>query len=394
MVSAVSPQPVDAHLPGPPVTFVRGEGSALWDADGKRYLDFLVGLAVTSLGHAHPAVADAVRRAGPHAAARVEPLRHRPSARRWPPPSTGSRRGVGARSSSATPAPRPTSARSSSPASGAARAATSSSAPTARSTGARSPRCTPPASPQKHEAFQPLPEGFRHVAWDDLDALDAALDADAWPPCCSSRCRARAACNPATPEYFQGVRRLCDERGLPAHRRRGADRARPHGASGSASSTSASSPTSSPWPRRSATACPIGACWARRRRRRRLRARRPRHDLRRPAAGHRGGAGGARRSCRREDVPGRAADGRARDSPRRSRSIPAVAGVRGLGLLLAAELRRPARRREVVARCPRSRPGRQRGDAEPRCGSRRRCSSPTTRSTRRSPSCDGPVELA
>jgi acetylornithine/N-succinyldiaminopimelate aminotransferase len=42
------------------VTFVRGEGSWLYDTDGKAYLDFLNGLAVTSLGHAHPAVAAAV----------------------------------------------------------------------------------------------------------------------------------------------------------------------------------------------------------------------------------------------------------------------------------------------------------------------------------------------
>ena len=46
--------------------------------------------------------------------------------------------------------------------------------------------------PQKQEAFQPLPEGFRHVAWNDLDALEAAID-DRSPPCCSSPCRARAA---------------------------------------------------------------------------------------------------------------------------------------------------------------------------------------------------------
>ena len=46
---------------GPPhVMFVRGDGSQLWDLDGKRYLDFLSGLAVTSLGHAHPTVALAI----------------------------------------------------------------------------------------------------------------------------------------------------------------------------------------------------------------------------------------------------------------------------------------------------------------------------------------------
>lgn len=42
--------------------FVRGEGSSLWDADGRRYLDFLGGIAVTSLGHAHPVFVEAVSR--------------------------------------------------------------------------------------------------------------------------------------------------------------------------------------------------------------------------------------------------------------------------------------------------------------------------------------------
>src|SRR3546814_8140651 len=46
--------------PPPVTTFVRGEGAWLWDDDGKRYLDLLSGLAVTSLGHAHPAVAGAL----------------------------------------------------------------------------------------------------------------------------------------------------------------------------------------------------------------------------------------------------------------------------------------------------------------------------------------------
>ncbi|MCP2637233.1 acetylornithine transaminase [Microbacterium sp. HD4P20] len=40
--------------------FVRGEGSYLWDADGRRYLDFLAGIAVDSLGHAHPAFVEAI----------------------------------------------------------------------------------------------------------------------------------------------------------------------------------------------------------------------------------------------------------------------------------------------------------------------------------------------
>jgi acetylornithine/N-succinyldiaminopimelate aminotransferase len=46
---------------GPPkLTLVRGEGAHVWDADGKEYVDLLGGIAVNALGHAHPAVVDAV----------------------------------------------------------------------------------------------------------------------------------------------------------------------------------------------------------------------------------------------------------------------------------------------------------------------------------------------
>src|SRR5437016_11277334 len=44
----------------PPTVFVRGEGSFLWDDNGKRYLDFIQGWAVNCLGHSPPAVADAL----------------------------------------------------------------------------------------------------------------------------------------------------------------------------------------------------------------------------------------------------------------------------------------------------------------------------------------------
>jgi acetylornithine aminotransferase len=44
----------------PPLALVRGAGAEVWDADGNRYLDLLAGIAVNSLGHAHPAIIDAV----------------------------------------------------------------------------------------------------------------------------------------------------------------------------------------------------------------------------------------------------------------------------------------------------------------------------------------------
>jgi acetylornithine/N-succinyldiaminopimelate aminotransferase len=47
---------------GPPIALVRGEGTTVWDADGRAYLDLIAGIAVSALGHAHPAIVDAVNR--------------------------------------------------------------------------------------------------------------------------------------------------------------------------------------------------------------------------------------------------------------------------------------------------------------------------------------------
>jgi acetylornithine/N-succinyldiaminopimelate aminotransferase len=41
-----------------PVAFVRGQGSYIWDAEGKKYLDFGAGIAVCSIGHGHPEIAE------------------------------------------------------------------------------------------------------------------------------------------------------------------------------------------------------------------------------------------------------------------------------------------------------------------------------------------------
>ncbi|GHH20685.1 acetylornithine transaminase [Streptomyces lanatus] len=46
----------------PRIPLVRGEGMKVWDADGRQYLDFVGGIATNALGHAHPAIVDAVSR--------------------------------------------------------------------------------------------------------------------------------------------------------------------------------------------------------------------------------------------------------------------------------------------------------------------------------------------
>ncbi len=46
----------------PPLAISRGQGCRVWDPDGREYLDLIAGIAVSSLGHAHPAVVEAVSR--------------------------------------------------------------------------------------------------------------------------------------------------------------------------------------------------------------------------------------------------------------------------------------------------------------------------------------------
>lgn len=46
----------------PPLALARGVGTRVWDVEGRAYLDLLGGIAVSSLGHAHPAIVDAVSR--------------------------------------------------------------------------------------------------------------------------------------------------------------------------------------------------------------------------------------------------------------------------------------------------------------------------------------------
>jgi len=194
--------------PDPPVTFVRGAGSWLWDDAGKRYLDFLSGLAVTSLGHSHPAVAEAV-------CSQARTLVHVSNLFGTEPghdvAATLDRLvGGGGRVFFAN--------------SGAE--ANECAIKLARKWGGRGRHVVTSTygsfhgrtlatlhatgQPSKHEAFQPLPEGFRHVAWRDLDALDRAIDPSVAGVLIEA-VQGEGGVNPAGPEYFAGVRRLCDE---------------------------------------------------------------------------------------------------------------------------------------------------------------------------------------
>ena len=60
---STSPAPLVGVYAQPDLVLARGEGSWVWDEDGRRYLDFTAGIAVNALGHGSPVVADAIRSA-------------------------------------------------------------------------------------------------------------------------------------------------------------------------------------------------------------------------------------------------------------------------------------------------------------------------------------------
>jgi len=195
------------------VTFVKGAGTELWDDAGRRYLDFLSGLAVTSLGHAHPEVADAIAEQartllhvsnlfgtipGPQVAATLDRLLGGGGqvffansgaeaneaafklARKW---------GGGAHGRYAVVS-----------------AYNSFHGRTLASLAAT-------GQPAKHEPFQPLPEGFRHVEFNNLDALANAIDSTVAAVHLEA-VQGEGGVNLADQDYLRGVRELCDERGV------------------------------------------------------------------------------------------------------------------------------------------------------------------------------------
>ncbi len=195
----------------PPVTFVRGEGPYLFDAEGRRYLDFLSGLAVTSLGHAHPAVAEAVCRAARtlvHTSNLFGTLPNQDVAATLDRLLGGGGRVFFANSGAeanecALKLARKWAGHGRHVVVSAFGSFHGRTLATLHATG----------QPSKHEAFQPLPEGFRHVAWADIDALERSLSPEV-AAVLLEPVQGEGGVWPAPRGYLEQVRRLCDERGL------------------------------------------------------------------------------------------------------------------------------------------------------------------------------------
>ena len=320
----------------PTVSFVRGEGSWLFDLAGNRYLDLLSGLAVTSLGHAHPEVAAAI-------AAQASKLSHVSNLfgneHQGPLATTlDELLGGGGQVFFSN-----SGAEANECAIKLARKYAGSSA------GRHNVICAygsfhgrtlatlhATGQPAKWEAFQPLPEGFRHAAWCDLDDLERQLD-ESVAAVLLEPVQGEGGVNPATAEYFSGVRRLCDERGIlfmvdeiqTGLGRTGEWFGFEHLLGGAR-------PDVVTVAKALGNGTPIGACWARAD----VAAAFEPGDHGSTYGGQPLAAAAARavlEVMRREDVPARARTAGAAITEAVS-GLPNVTGVRGLGLLLAVEL--------------------------------------------------------
>jgi acetylornithine/N-succinyldiaminopimelate aminotransferase len=200
---------------GPPaIMFDRGRGTELWDSDGKRYLDFLAGIAVVSLGHANPVVAESIADqaeqllhvsnffANPvatEAAVKINTLLRDATGHSGQLFFTNS----GAESNECA-------IKLARKHGGRGRHAVVSTLGSFHGRTLATLAAT--GQPTKHEPFQPMPEGFRHVAWGDIDAMRAAVDGSVAAVLIEA-IQGEGGVNPATEEYFHAVRDACDEVG-------------------------------------------------------------------------------------------------------------------------------------------------------------------------------------
>lgn len=196
-----------------PVTFVRGEGCELIDTAGDRYLDFIGGIAVCALGHAHPAIASAIAEQASTLVHASNLFGHEPAAtladelaRR-----SGFDRVFFCNSGTEANEAAIKLARKFAHRSGRTRRKTILSCSGAfhgRTMGALA--ATPNAA--YHEGFDPLPGGFEHTPFNDVAALERAMD-ERVAAFIVEPVQGESGVHPADPAFLQAARRLCDERG-------------------------------------------------------------------------------------------------------------------------------------------------------------------------------------
>ena len=202
----------------PQVMFERGQGTQLWDVNGKRYLDFLCGIAVTSLGHSNPIVAAAISQQA-NTLLHVSNFFANPVATQTAlmidkllSVACGEEAGYGQVFFCNSGAE-----------------ANEAGIKLARKFGGRGKHVVVSAlgsfhgrtlaalaatgQPEKHEPFAPMPEGFRHVVFNDIASLESALD-ETVAAVLLETIQGEGGVVPASVEYLQAARKMCTDRGI------------------------------------------------------------------------------------------------------------------------------------------------------------------------------------
>jgi len=197
-----------------PVAFVRGEGTRLYDADGRAYLDFLGGIAVALVGHAHPGVARAIAEQA-RTLLHVSNLFHVPvqaEAGRLLSESIGWGKVFFCNSGTEANEAAIKLARKWSADRGAEQArvlVVSEGSFHGRTYGSLSAT----GQPKFHAGFEPMLPGFRTVPYGDLEALSEALS----PDVCAfltEPIQGEIGVRVPPPGYLEGAAKLCRERGI------------------------------------------------------------------------------------------------------------------------------------------------------------------------------------
>ena len=196
----------------PQRVLVRGEGAYVWDVDGKRYLDLLAGIAVNTLGHAHPTLVNAI-------SAQLGTLGHISNLFASPPQIALAERLLELASDGGAPAgSRVFFANSGAEANEAAfkmarrtgrpRILALEGAFHGRTMGALALTY----KPAYREPFEPLPAGVEHLPFGDVDALAAAMDEEV-AALFLEPVQGEAGVRTLPPGYLAAARRLTAEHG-------------------------------------------------------------------------------------------------------------------------------------------------------------------------------------
>ena len=192
-----------------PVTLVKGEGSWIWDIDGKKYLDLFPGWGVAGIGHCHPKVAEAVTKQvtklihcannyyGEEQAEFAEILSTRAGRRRVFFANSGAEANEGAiKLTRLAQQPK-------------FRIITMKESFHGRTFAA----ITATGQPEYQAGFAPLVPGFSYATFNDLASVEALVN-DETAGIMVEPVQGESGVHPATLEFLKGLRSLCDKKGI------------------------------------------------------------------------------------------------------------------------------------------------------------------------------------